>query len=94
LTGVLLDHPTDHTGPRSIDCYLVNVQDFAAINGKKYEIDPQRQLYALRWLHNGRSPDPHLQLVRGPGEYDSVAASLLGALSRYDPDLLDALCAR
>jgi hypothetical protein len=27
---VLLDHSVDATGPRSINCYLVNVQDFAA----------------------------------------------------------------
>jgi hypothetical protein len=27
---VLLNHPADTTGPRCIDCYLVEVQDFAA----------------------------------------------------------------
>jgi hypothetical protein len=27
---VLLDHPADATGPRSINCYLVEVQDFTA----------------------------------------------------------------
>lgn len=55
-----LDPPTP--APRRINCYLVNVRDFAAINGKTYKVDPQRQLYALQWLHNGRSPDLHLQV--------------------------------
>jgi hypothetical protein len=41
---VLLDHPADITGPR-INCYLVEVQDAAALggDGKKFKIDPQRR---------------------------------------------------
>jgi hypothetical protein len=57
-------------------------------------MDSRRQLYALQWLHNGRSPNLHLAVVREPGEwFDSVATSLLGALNRHDLGLLDALLA-
>jgi hypothetical protein len=49
---VLLDHPADATGPRSINCYLTEVQDFAAAapsgEGKKFKIDPQRLVYSLQ----------------------------------------------
>jgi predicted DNA-binding transcriptional regulator YafY len=65
---VLLDHPPDAAGPRSINCYLVEAQDFTAAaptgEGKKFKIDPQRLLYSLQWLHNSSPPDFHLQLVR------------------------------
>jgi hypothetical protein len=89
---VLFDHPADHTGPRSINCYLVDAQDFAAINGKKYEIARSILLHSRQWLHNGTSADLHLQLAREPGElFDSLATSLLGALNRDDPDPLDGL---
>jgi hypothetical protein len=44
--GGLLDHPADITVPRSINCYLVEVQEFGAAApggaGKKFKIDPQR----------------------------------------------------
>jgi hypothetical protein len=48
--GVLLDHPADTAGPRSINAYLVEVQDFTAAalggEGKKFKLDPQR-LHAM-----------------------------------------------
>ena len=56
---VLLDHPVDAGAPRSINCYLVEVQDAAAPGGasRKFKIDPQRLLYSLRWKHNAHPPD-------------------------------------
>jgi hypothetical protein len=65
---VLLDHPADATGPRSINAYLVKVEDAAALGAdvKKFKIEPQRLLYSLQWLHNGTPPDFQLQLVRDP----------------------------
>ena len=87
---VLLDHPADVTGPRSINAYLVDVLDFDA--GKKFKIDPQRLLYSLQWQHNATPPDLHLQLVQEPREwFDRVASTLFGALNRDDPHLFDAL---
>ena len=55
---VLLDHPADATGPRSINVYLVKTLHFtaAAAGGAdvmRFKIDPQRLLYSLRWKHNG-----------------------------------------
>jgi hypothetical protein len=91
---VLLDHPADATGPRSINSYFVEVQDAAALgeDGKKFKIDPQRLLYSLQWLHNASPPDLHLQLVRDPAIwFDFVANALLGALSKNDPDLREPL---
>jgi hypothetical protein len=88
---VVLDYPADVTGPRSINVYRVDVQDFAAIDGMKFKIDPQRLLYSLQWQHNGTPPDLHLQLVRDPATwFDIVGTRLLGALTRHDPQL----CAR
>jgi hypothetical protein len=80
---VLLDHPADHNGPRSINCYLTEVQDFTAAapggEGKKFKIDPQRLLYSLQWKHSGSPPDFHLQLVKEPALwFDFVAALLFG----------------
>jgi hypothetical protein len=88
---VLLDYPADVAGPRSINVYRVDVQDFAAVDGRKFKIDPQRLLYSLQWQHNGTAPDLHLQLVRDPATwFDIVGTTLLGALTRHDPQL----CAR
>jgi hypothetical protein len=89
---VLLDHPPDAAGPRSINCYLVEAQDFTAAaptgEGKKFKIDPQRLLYSLQWLHNSSPPDFHLQLVRDPAIwFEFVGTVLLGALKRHDPNL-------
>lgn len=43
------------TGPRSINCYLVEVLDFTAAapggEGKKFKIVTERLLYLLQWLH-------------------------------------------
>jgi hypothetical protein len=89
---VLLDHPADATGPRSISAYLVEVQDFTAAaptgEGKKFRIDPRRLLYSLHWKHNATPPDFNLQLVRDPQLwFDFVATMLLGELKRHDPNL-------
>jgi hypothetical protein len=87
---VLLDHPADVTGPRSINVYLVDLLDFAAVDGNKFKIDPQRLLYSLRWQRNGTPPDLHLQLARDPATwFDVVGTRLLGALTRHDPQLCD-----
>lgn len=89
---VLLDHPADATGPRSINVYRVDVHDFADINGVKFKLDPQCLLYSLQWQHNGTPPDLHLQLVCARQLwFDRVASSLFGALNRHDPHLFDAL---
>jgi hypothetical protein len=39
------------------------VENFDAVEGKKFKIDPQRMLYSLQ---RGTPPDFHLQLVRSP----------------------------
>jgi hypothetical protein len=89
---VLLDHPADATGPRSINVYRVDVRDFASGNDRKFKLDPQCLLYSLHWQHNGTAPDLHLQLVRDPQPwFDRVGSSLLGALIRHDPQLCDRL---
>lgn len=89
---VLLDHPADATGPRSINVYLTDVLDFDAGGGRKWKVDPQCLLYSLQWRHTGTPPDQHLQLVQEPQLwFDRVASSLLGALARDDPHLFDAL---
>jgi len=94
---VLIDHPADATGSRSISCYLVEVLDFSAAasggaDAKRFKIDPERLLYSLLWKHNGKPPDLHLQLVRDPTLwFDFVANALLGELSKHDPGLRDRL---
>jgi hypothetical protein len=96
---VLLDHPADITGPRSINCYLVEVLDFTAAasggaDAKKFKIDPRRLLYSLQCLHNGSPPDFNLQLVRDPQLwFDFVVTMLLGELKRHDPRLRETLAA-
>jgi hypothetical protein len=81
----LIDMPADDTGPRCINCYLVEVEDFTAAapsgEGKKFKIDPQRLLYSLQWKHDGTPPDLHLQLVRDPQQwFDMVSLTLLAEL--------------
>ena len=96
---VLLDHPADAQEPRSINCYLVEVQNFSpeasgGADAKRFKIDPQHLLYSLRWMHNATPPDLHLQLVKDPGLwFDFVGNTLLGALSEHDPDLRERLAA-
>jgi hypothetical protein len=49
---VLLDHSADAAGPRSINCYFVDVEEAVSESetvktrpdGKKFKIDPQRLL--------------------------------------------------
>jgi hypothetical protein len=63
---VLLHHPADATGPRSINAYLVEVEDAAALgaDGKKFKIEPARLVYSLRWLHKAEPPDFELVLMQ------------------------------
>jgi hypothetical protein len=87
---------TRPTGPHCINCYLVEVQDFAAAapggEGKKFDLEPQRLLYSLQWPHNRTPPDLHLQLVRDPQLwFDMVSLTLLAELNRRDPQLRDRL---
>jgi hypothetical protein len=89
-----LDKPADASGPPSINDYLVEVEDAAAIGAgaKKFKVDPQRLLYSLQWNHNGTPPDFHLQLATEPALwFDFVATLLLGALSKHEPELRDRL---
>src|SRR5262249_24687626 len=61
---VLIDQAADETAPRSINCYLVEVDDIDAscelAEGKKFKVDPSRLLYALRRLHRAEPPDLEL----------------------------------
>jgi hypothetical protein len=62
------------------------VQDFSAINGKKFKIDSRRLCFSLQWLHDAHPPDFHLTLVRNPRPCcDFVATLLFGELVRHDP---------
>jgi hypothetical protein len=90
---LLVDFPADDTGPRSINCYFVEVQDFADLpNGKKFKIDPRCLFYSLQWKHNGIPPDFHLALVKNPQLwFDFVTTMLFDALNRHDPHLFDTL---
>jgi hypothetical protein len=84
---VLVDQPADHTGPRCINCYLVEGE-------RTFKFDPTRLLYSLQWLHKATPPDFHLQLLRDPREwFDAVSLTLLAELSRHDPQLRDRLSA-
>jgi hypothetical protein len=54
---VLIDYPADASGPHSINCYFVEVEEAVALgaDGKKFKIEPQRLLYSLQWKHNGHA---------------------------------------
>ena len=59
---VLIDQAADETAPRSINCYLVEVEDIdptsqLAEDDKKFKIDPSRLLYALPCHARARSGD-------------------------------------
>jgi hypothetical protein len=93
---VLLDHPAETTGPRSINCYLVEVLYFTAAapsgTSREFKIVPERLLYSLRWKHNGTPPDLRLQLVRDPRLwFDAVSLALLADLSKHAPELPERL---
>ena len=96
---VLLDHSTDATGPRSINCYLVKVLDFTAAassgaDAKRFKFGPDRLLYSLRWKHNATPADLHLQLVKDPDLwFEPVANLLLEAVAQHDPSLRERLLA-
>lgn len=49
MARVDVNHPADATGPRSINVYHVDLQDFADISGVKLKLDPQCLLYSLQW---------------------------------------------
>ena len=97
---VLIDQAEDETAPRSINCYIVEVEEIdptsrLAENGQKFKLDPSCLLYALRWLDRGEPPDLDLTLVRDPATwFDRVTMRLFDALNRQDPHLFDALRAR
>ena len=67
---VLLDHPADATGSRSINCYLVKMLD-----AKRLKVGPDRLLYSLRWKHT--PADLHLQLAKEPDLWFEPIANLL-----------------
>jgi len=83
----LIDVPADDRGPRCINCYSIDVERFDAIDGEKFEVNPQHLIYSLQWKHKGHPPDLHLALVRELPEQWVSAASLvlLGALRRWPP---------
>jgi hypothetical protein len=80
---VLLDHTADHSGSRSINCYLVEVQDFTTGalggEGKKFKIVPERLIHSLQWQHKAEPPDFELVLLPGPGAVGAVG-------QRREPD--------
>jgi hypothetical protein len=90
---VLIDHPANASGPRSINSYLVEVQDFTAAalggEGKKFKLDPQRILFSLQWLHNATPPDLHLSVAQDEQWVSAVSLLLLGALRRCAPQAID-----
>jgi hypothetical protein len=95
---VLLDHPANATGPRSINCYLVKTLDFtaAAASGgadtKRFKIDPDRLLYSLRWRRDAAPADLRLRLAKDPDLWlECIVNLLLEALARHDPGLRDRL---
>ena len=58
---------------------------------KRFKIEPNRLLYALRWLNKGTPPDLDLTLgpafARAPEIWFAHAAMLLlGALQQADPE--------
>ena len=94
---VLLDHPADATGPRSINCYLVKMLDFTAAassgaDAKRLEVGQDRLLYSLRWKHNAAPADLHLRLAKEPDLWlECIVNLLLEALAQHDPGLRDRL---
>jgi len=63
-----------------------------AENGKRFEFNAERLLFALRWLHKGNPPDIDLTLAptfqRAPQMWaDYAAGALLAALEEADPSL-------
>jgi hypothetical protein len=85
------DHPADARGPRSINCYAVEIEQFDAIDGCKFKLDPSRLVYSLQWQHNAHPPDFHLALVQELPEQWINAANLvlLGALRRGAPQAIN-----
>jgi hypothetical protein len=53
---VLLDKPADLRSPRWIDCYVVEVENFAGGDSKKFKLNPERILFSLQYQHNGYRP--------------------------------------
>jgi hypothetical protein len=94
---VLIDQAADETAPRSINCYIVEVEEIDASSqlaehGKKFKVDPSCLLFALRWLDRGEPPDLDLTLVRDPTIwFDRITMLLFGALNRQDPHLFDSM---
>jgi hypothetical protein len=94
---LLIDQPADECPPRAINVYFVEAEDInpgsgTVGDGKRFEFGPDKLLYGLRWLHNGKPPDLDLALappfVRAPEVwFPYVTTMLLGALQEVDPGL-------
>ena len=90
---LLIDQPANETTPRCINVYSVEVEDIypasaPADHGKRFEVGPDKLMYAVRWKHKGSPPDLDLTLAppfkRGVELwFDYCSAMLLGA----DPEL-------
>jgi hypothetical protein len=85
---VLVDHPADATGPRSINCYQIAGH---STDGAAFKLDPSRLVYSLQWQHNAHPPDFHLALVQELPEQWINAANLvlLGAPRRWAPQAIN-----
>jgi hypothetical protein len=74
----LCDHPADHIGSCSINVYLVDVQNFAAINGKEIQNRPaapcaacacttvRASIYGCKIPRNGLIPSQFCYSARSP----------------------------
>jgi hypothetical protein len=88
---VLLDHPADASGPRSINCYQIAEH---SADGTAFKLDPARLVYSLRWLHNATPPDFELVLMQQDAELwerwlSAASLILLGELRRRAPEAID-----
>jgi hypothetical protein len=94
---VLLDHPADATGPRSVDCYLTKVLDFAAAaaggaDARRLKLGPDRLLYSLQWRRDAAPADLRLRLAKDPDLWlECIVNLLLETLAQHDPGLRDRL---
>jgi hypothetical protein len=84
----------DATGPRSINCYLVEALDFTAAasggtDAKKFQNSTRNgSCTRCNGRHNATPSDFQLPLVRDPALwFEFVAAVLFDALCKCDPNL-------
>ena len=66
INVVLPDHPADITGPCSINRYLVEVQDAAALgeDGKKFKTNPQSRRICIYSRRSGSISSQPCSLAR------------------------------